>query len=1340
MDTERNLLFGVVAFQNGAVEADRLAETCADWASQPSRPLADLLVDRGLITDEQRTEVEHVVRRELASHGGDAQATLAATMDGRSREVIGEISNVGAVTLAATMDGRPIEAIGERPNIRAGLMAGPSADGVRSPVAGGHEVLGTISPEGEDHDPHTRYTLTHLHAKGGMGRVWLARDASLGRQIALKDLRPDQSDNSIVCSRFLYEAKITAQLEHPGIVPVYELGEGDSPYYTMRFVRGKTLSESIRAYHKKRAAGEVNSVEMVELLTRFVSVCHAVAYAHSKGIIHRDLKGQNVVVGDFGEVIVLDWGLAKRVGPDESQMDTGTFTAELATPDPDPDPAAAAQGQALDDLPKSRRDDETVATQVADAEDGDRTYPEGFNGPVERSSLPNGHSNGSAHANGSAYGSGAGSSANGHAGRLPESGAGPEGTMQGQLLGTPAYMAPEQAQARHDLVDRVTDVYGLGAILYEILTGRPPFVAPRTAEILRKVTREEPVPPRQIVPYVAPGLQAICLKALRKPKDERYASASELAQDVQRWLADEPVYAYSEPWTAKARRWARRHKTAVSTAAGLLVTATVALGVSTFLISQEKQEAEAQGQQARQAVNLLTKVADIGFDEQLDPLQKEFLEKALAYYEQFTGRVANNPAVKREHGRAHQQMGDILRKLGKVKEAENSYLKAIALLEPLAEGANGSPESKQALARTQTLLADLLVRIGADKGKAEPLYARAAATQQAIVKENSDATAEDRLRLGQTLKSHADLMRLEGKFTTSETVYDQAISELGAAHALDKKGAEARNELALGIDARGLVRRELGKTEQAENDFRRALGLLDGLVTEYPTIPRYRESLAKACNDLGIIEETSGRLDAAEVEYRRELGLMERLTQDYPDRPEYGRRLAHGLLNLGNALARQRNADAEAVLRRGIEVSTPLAAKNQDDVEIRFNLGRAHQCLGDLLKDQGNFAEAKAAFTTSRDIDEALAKEFPDKPRYARMLGLNLTGLAVVANALGQSDSEKNFAAAEEIYDKLIAAYPDNLEYRLDQSVSMRLHASVLAAAGKPEQAEAIDRKAVALLDKQGPDEGKPELLRVQAATLSNLGLLGRAGAEEALARSIRISEDLVARRPSVREDRHNLAIAQNNLGSRLLELKKPNDARAQLERSAKNFEVLVTEAPNATDYHSHFGITLGLEAKSLAQTGKPAEAKDVLQAAVEQQRKAVDLSRNGPAYRELLSGHLIELAEVDIAIGMYDEAVRLALEVPKIVTNAVRPGVCLQSARVLAHIVARVGDDKKLAEADRERLTRKSLGRTLMMLREAIDADPNLAAEIKKDADFTALNSRPEFKGIMDTLVNAGQ
>ena len=359
MDSERNLLFGIVALQNGAVDAGRLAETCTDWITEPTQPLADLFVKRGVITDEQKTEVEKIVASELEAHGGDPHATLVATLDGRSREAI-----YGVVGLNAVLDAK--------------LKLPPEAQG-------GHVVLRTLSPGEENRE---RYTLTHLHAKGGMGRVWLARDSSLGRQIALKELRPDQTDNSIVCSRFLYEAKITAQLEHPGIVPVYELGEGEAPYYTMRFVRGHTLSEAIRAYHKKRAAGEVDSVGKVELLTAFVNVCHAIAYAHSRGIIHRDLKGQNVVLGDFGEVMVLDWGLAKRVAPDQQANGFEQSAVEveaapdIATPDVTTTTPTAASYDSI-----GKRDDDLTLPDLEDPRLG-----------LAPSSGPssNGHSNGDA--------------------------------------------------------------------------------------------------------------------------------------------------------------------------------------------------------------------------------------------------------------------------------------------------------------------------------------------------------------------------------------------------------------------------------------------------------------------------------------------------------------------------------------------------------------------------------------------------------------------------------------------------------------------------------------------------------------------------------------------------------------------------------------------------------------------------------------------------------------------------------------------------------------------------------------------------------------------------------
>jgi serine/threonine-protein kinase len=295
-----------------------------------------------------------------------------------------------------------------------------------------------------------RYHRLRVHATGGIGRVWLARDSDLGRDIALKELRPEHAANATFGARFLQEARITGQLEHPAIVPVYSLArarDGRRPFYTMRFVKGRTLSAAARAYHDGRLAERADPLELPTLLNAFVTVCNAVAYAHSRGVIHRDLKGQNVILGDFGEVVVLDWGLAKLVGRPEGADHSPAIVLNDATTD-------------------------------------------------------------------SGY------------------------TMQGETLGTPGYMAPEQAAGRLDRIGFHTDVYGLGAILYEILTAGPPFAGGSTEEVLRKAREEEPAPPRLRWPQVPPELEALCLQALAKRPDDRCASAGAMSQDVQRWLGE----------------------------------------------------------------------------------------------------------------------------------------------------------------------------------------------------------------------------------------------------------------------------------------------------------------------------------------------------------------------------------------------------------------------------------------------------------------------------------------------------------------------------------------------------------------------------------------------------------------------------------------------------------------------------------------------------------------------------------------------------------------------------------------------------------------------------------
>ncbi len=303
------------------------------------------------------------------------------------------------------------------------------------------------------------FHIVRPHAQGGLGQISVAHDGRVMREVALKQIQPLHADNPILRKRFLYEARITGQLEHPSIVPVYSMGDDEEgrPYYIMRFVHGRTLDDIITEY-----TASPHAIVFRELLRRFIAVCQAVAYAHSRGVIHRDLKPSNIMLGDYGETLVLDWGLAKDI---KNRTDPALF---------------ASEGPGKRDLGKS--------------------------GPLP----PGGH----------------------------------ELTMQGQVIGTPAYMAPEQAAGRTDLHGPVTDIFALGGILYKILTGRSPAPARGATNgdaELRSLTFVQSPPPSKVNPAVDPDLEAICLRGMAAEPAARYPRALELAEAIQRWLDLHPL-------------------------------------------------------------------------------------------------------------------------------------------------------------------------------------------------------------------------------------------------------------------------------------------------------------------------------------------------------------------------------------------------------------------------------------------------------------------------------------------------------------------------------------------------------------------------------------------------------------------------------------------------------------------------------------------------------------------------------------------------------------------------------------------------------------------------------
>ena len=310
-----------------------------------------------------------------------------------------------------------------------------------------------------------RYATAREIGRGGLGRVTAAQDQRLGREVAIKELFDPYGDRQ---SRFLREALVTARLQHPSIVPVYDAGYWPSgaPFYAMKLVSGRNLAELID--------GARTMADRLSYLTHTIAVVDAIAYAHSQRILHRDLKPSNIIVGEYGETVVVDWGLAKPLDGPADELAAGPYR----------DAAAGL-------------------------------------------------------------------------------------TVAGSVLGTPGYMAPEQA--RGDEVDERADVYALGAVLYHLLTGGPPYATGPAHEVLHQVKRDDPPPVTERAPETPPELATIVEKAMARDPALRYQSARGLADDLRRFHNGQlvSVHHYS-PWVL-AQRWLQRHRLPVLIASTLLL-------------------------------------------------------------------------------------------------------------------------------------------------------------------------------------------------------------------------------------------------------------------------------------------------------------------------------------------------------------------------------------------------------------------------------------------------------------------------------------------------------------------------------------------------------------------------------------------------------------------------------------------------------------------------------------------------------------------------------------------------------------------------------------------------
>jgi tetratricopeptide (TPR) repeat protein len=395
------------------------------------------------------------------------------------------------------------------------------------------------------------------------------------------------------------------------------------------------------------------------------------------------------------------------------------------------------------------------------------------------------------------------------------------------------------------------------------------------------------------------------------------------------------------------------------------------------------------------------------------------------------------------------------------------------------------------------------------------------------------------------------------------------------------------------------------------------------------------------------------------------------------------------------------------------------------------------------LRVKGDTGPAIAELIAARAINEKLVKDIPDQPRYRSLLAENLMNLALATEGDEPARAEELYRAAMGLFDELVSAYPENVDYRILQAQCLQNQGATLASAGQSKRAEEVYRRAIAHLDGKEAKASQTGM-EVKAEVLNNLGDLlrgaGRPEAEAIFRQAQGLFTELASRPAATLGDRHNLAIAEYNLGETLFGLKRPQEAEAMLARAETDFEKLVVAAPKSVDFHSQLGLVQGRKGVLLADGGRLPEAAAVLAKAVGHQDRAVHLSANRTDTRTLLGGHLLDLAEVNLKRGAFQEAADDALRMTRVVPDAGRGEACFDAARILARLVGLVDADAKRVPADRERMVRPYLGRSIVLLREAIDSNPKLAGRIKDDPAIKALDSRPEFKTMMNSLVDVGR
>jgi serine/threonine-protein kinase len=1309
-----DLLLGILALQNRFIDQAALIAGFHIWSQERTSPLAEILQRRGDLSPSRRVLLEALVEEHVRQSGGNPARSLAALK-----------SDYGIGAALRSVDDKALHS--------SLSQIGPARRDYDDPLAlpdsvqQGEQVtvtFGSARLQG-------RFRILRPYASGGLGTVAVALDAELNREVALKQIQAAYADNPESRARFVLEAEITGALEHPSIVPVYSLGHDPEgrPFYAMRFIQGDSLKQAIDRFHRANLSGRdpgERTLELQKLLRRFLDVCNAIAYAHSRGVLHRDIKPGNVMVGRFGETLLVDWGLAKVVGT---------------------------------------RD-----------EDGEPTL-------------------------------------------RPPSVSGTGETLPGSAFGTPQFMSPEQAAGRIEQLGPPTDVYSLGATLYCLLTGMSPCDGADVGEVLARVQRGDFPAPRRVISWTPAALEAVCLKAMALRPEDRYHSPRDLADDIELWLADEPVSAYPEPLALRARRWMKRHRTLVTSAAAALLVAVTGLSAGLLLLDQVRRREAGLNLDLKRSNDQLTAalvqveqsnaMANRRLDEtmraieeyytgvseelllgqtEFQPLREKLLARPRAYYEALARELESSPREDEWSrfllARGRLNLGKILKNLGRRDEALQQWHAAVSLFDSLVAVDPSNLAYQEEMAASHYNLGVTQAETGEHRVATEEFRKTITILESLPKTRPTDATYQLKVKaaayrgLGIELHETGDI---EGAIAA----HRRSIELCDALVADHPDMTEFQDLLARAHGSYGMELAALGDQGGAITAVRRTVELYEDLLAAHPNDPKYLGLLSTSLSNLGHQLKTNGDGPGAVDVQRRAVELGKATLAAQPNVPEHLAYLAMSQRNLADALANVGDdRGATESCRQAIERLDSLVASYPNVPHHRFQLANCHGDLARILALGGDMATAIEQSRECIQLLEDLVSEQPELAEYR-------SGLATGHNHLGSyfaragdlGGALREFRCSIELRQALVSAQPEVPAFQLGLAATYLNLGDLMSDTGDHRGAIAAGRRAIELTDSLAATNPKVIGYRAtRAAALRSLGVAlfrssDAAGALNVLRQGVDLQAELVADEPEVPSHRYDLANVQVVYGTVLAATGEPRGAIESLTKAARQLDTLASADPGVGFYQNELAQCHNKLGILLFQTGNVPGAIEAYRNAIEIGKALVAKQPNIPEYQRVLASSLGSLGLTLHALGRVDEAVdclrdakrhgRIAFDAaPNVV---VYRQVVVSAYQGLARSLRDLGRVAESAETTRERielwpnqpvelyhasgelaLCAARLGdpslqdrarqaeleaEAIRVLRAAVAAGWTDAAYTATDPDLAYLHGRNQFQEVLDDL-----